>query len=52
MYWYFGQNGKMVGVLNDFDHHEMTRTEYYSDMNKKQRGCEERGVGMRYIVAT
>lgn len=41
MYRYFGQNGKMVGVLNDFDHHEMTRTEYYSDMKKNREDVKK-----------
>lgn len=41
MYWYFGQNGKMVGVLNDFDHHEMTITEYYSDLKKNKEDVKK-----------
>lgn len=31
----------MVGVLNDFDHHEMTRTEYYSDTKKNREDVKK-----------
>lgn len=29
MFWYLDNEGKAVGVLNDFDHHDLTKTEYY-----------------------
>jgi len=36
MFWYFGKKGTMVGVLNDFDHHDETRSEYYKHDFRKE----------------